>query len=298
MNNEHQKRTQLARRIILITVSLIAVVAIGLGVALLLKNIKNIGANNNAQNTDSSQNSNTASAQSAATLISDYLKPEAIHTLAAGYRTQQDTASTSSIGFQADGQNFAVNVATNHYALFTPNSSAGATDAQDILAQTSTFMQSHGYQKVDTVGASTDPTQPAVTTFSSLGAACQLTSAPMSTPPFYILACADKADIDKEYASINKLLALYQKAHQVDTFTRAISNTITSGNKSMTTIALTTAHTHPVLLFAAVDGNWEYIGNVGDGTNATSNGKYTLTPDVQTAISNPKYGDFLTHNLQ
>jgi hypothetical protein len=297
MNNDHQKRTQLARRIILIVVSIIAVTAIGLGVALLLKNIKSIGTGNTAQTADSSQ-SNTPSAQSAASLITAYATPDTIRTLTASYRTQQDTTSTSNIGYKAEGQSFSVNVVTSHYALFTPTSSAGPTDAQDILAQTTTFMQDHSYQKIDTAGAPTDPNQPTVTTYANLGAVCQFTSAPMSTPPFYILACADKADIDKEYANINKLLTLYEKAHQVDTFTKAITNTITSGNKSMTTIALINPHTHPVLLFAAVDGNWEYIGNVGDGTNATSNGKYTLTTDVQKAISNPKYGDFLTHNLQ
>ncbi|HSW78242.1 MAG TPA: hypothetical protein VLG36_05580 [Candidatus Chromulinivoraceae bacterium] len=296
MNNDHQKRTQLARRIILIVVSAIAVIAIGLGVALLLKNIKNLNGNT-SQNINNSQ-STTQNAQTAASVVSSYMAPDAIRTLTSSYRAQQDTASTSNVDYQADGQSFAVNITTSHYALFTPTSKAGATDPQDILAQSTTFMQDHGYQKVDIAGATTGPTQPTVTTYTDLGATCQLTSAPMSTPPFYILACADKTDIDKEYATINKLLDLYKKVHQVDAFTKAISSTITSGNKSMTTIALINTHTHPVLLFASIDGNWEYVGNVGDGTNATSNGKYSLTPDVQAAITNPKYGDFLTHNLQ
>lgn len=296
MNNDHQKRTQLARRIILIAVSVIAVVAIGLGVALLLKNIKSLNANN-SPSTDSTQASPTDT-QSAASIVKSYMAPDTIRTLTTSYQAQQDATSTSNIGYKAEGQSFSVNLVTSHYALFTPISNTTTTDAQDILAQTTTFMKDHNYQKIDTAGAPTDPTQPTVTTYTNLGAVCQFTSAPMSTPPFYIFACADKADIDKEYATINKLLALYEKAHQVDTFTKALTNTITSGNKTMTTIALINTHAHPVLLFAAVDGNWEYIGNVGDGTNATSNGKYTLTADVQTAISNPKYGDFLTHNLQ
>jgi len=296
MNNDHQKRTQLARRIILIVVTAIAIIAIGLGVALLLKNIKNLSGNT-SQNINNSQ-STAQNTQNAASIVSSYMAPDTIRTLTSSYRAQQDASSTSSIDYQADGQSFAVNITTSHYALFTPTSSAGATDPQDILAQTTTFMQDHGYQKADIAGVVTDPAQPTVTTYTNLGATCQLTSAPMSTPPFYILACTDKADIDKEYATINKLLDLYKKVHQVDVFTKAISNTITSGNKSMTTIALINPHTHPILLFAAIDGNWEYIGNVGDGTNATSNGKYALTPDIQAAISNPKYGDFLTHNLQ
>jgi hypothetical protein len=67
----------------------------------------------------------------------------------------------------------------------------------------------------------------------------------------------------------------------------------------MTTISLTTKPaTHPVLLFAAVDNNWAYIGDVGGGDAMSSNGKYTLTAQVEAAIHDQKYGDFLVHNLQ
>jgi hypothetical protein len=52
---------------------------------------------------------------------------------------------------------------------------------------------------------------------------------------------------------------------------------------------------HPALLFAAIDTNWTYIGDIGSGTS--SNGKYVLMPDVKAAISDPKYGDFLKKHV-
>ena len=141
-------------------------------------------------------------------------------------------------------------------------------------------------------------TDTSVAVYTQLGSVCQLTSAPTSAPPYYLIACADKADIQKEYTKVEELLALYKKSHQLDPFTKAISSTVTSSNKSMTTLALTTAHQHPVLLFAAIDDKWSYLGDLGGGTAATSNGKYSISSEIQSAIRNPKYGDFLVRNLQ
>jgi hypothetical protein len=113
------------------------------------------------------------------------------------------------------------------------------------------------------------------------------------------MACADKADVDKEYATVEQLLGLYKKAHQLDTtFTKALSATITSDDKSMTTVSLTIPGKHPVLLFAAVNGDWSYIGDLGGGNEASSNGKYTLSAQIQSTIHDSKYGDFLIKYLQ
>lgn len=292
MQNEQQKRAQIAKRIITIVVVVIAVVAIGFGFALFLKDI--VKPNNQPAAQSSSSQSTTSTALSAASVVSDYTAPSAIQSLSDNYQLQQDSTASSYITYKADNQTYTISVPTTHSALFYAKSTSQPNDMQSVQTQTTSFMQSRSYTKANT---STDPSTP-VTTYTNQGSVCQLTSAPTSMPAYYQVACADKADVQKVYSTTQTLLALYQKSHQLDSFTQAISSTITSDNKAMTTISLTTTHGYPILLFAAINNDWAFIGDIGGTAGGTSNGKYVLTPDVKTAIHDPKYGDFLTHNLQ
>jgi hypothetical protein len=291
MQNEHQKRILIAKRIVIAVLVIVALISVGIGVALLLKNIANNPAGSQLPASANNQNIVPA-APSAASIIDGYTSLGTIRVFTENYQVQQDPTAPSSIMYKADDQSYTVNITTNHYALFYANSTTQPNDSATVLAQTSTYLQSKGFKKLDPLPGSS------MVTYTQLGAVCQLTSTPTSTPPYYLIACADKADVQKEYSKIESLLNLYKKSHQLDTFTKATSSTITSGSKSMTTIALSTAHQHPVLLFAAIDDKWSYLGDLGGGTASTSNGKYSLSTEIQAAIRDPKYGDFLTHNLQ
>lgn len=297
MFNPQAEQHSLAKRVAIGILIVLAIALIGYGVAMLLKNISNSITQSGPKSTDSSsQSTNTPTAPSANAIISDYIQQGTIPALD-NYQIQQDTSAPTQITLKADNQTYAISVSTPSYALFYAKSTPGATDAKTISSQTTDYLKTKGFTPTSSVDASTAET--AYTTYTDLGSVCQLTSATTSTPAFYLIACADKSDIDKEYANVKKLLDLYQKSNQLDPFTEAITSSASSGNKEMTTVSLTTdKQRHPVLLFAAVDNNWEFLGNIGDGSGAASNGKYSLTPAVIAAIHQPKYGDFLTHYLQ
>jgi len=291
MQNDQQKRTMIAKRIIIVVVVLVAVFAIGVGVALLLKNVSNL-AKTQSSTTDDTPSA-TPGAPSAASIISGYIDPSTIRLFTAQYQLQQDTTAPSRISYTADGQEYEVSLSTSSYAMFFAKDGAAHNDAKAVETATDSYMSSKGFEKA------TNKKSASITTYTNKGSVCQLTSMPTTKPAYYLMACADKADVDKEYATIENLLDIYRKSNQLVDFTKAITSTVTSDNKTMTTISLTTTpDTHPVLLFASVDNQWAYIGNVGGGNAATSNGKYSLTAQVQTAIHDQKYGDFLVNNLQ
>ncbi len=281
------------RRVAIIVGIVIAVALVGLGVALFLRNL-----NGKFSSTETANNQPTAvaSATTANTIISDYISLTTVHALAGNYQIQQDSSASSYITLRGDSETYTTSVPTTSYALFYASNAKEPDDSQAVLSQTTSFMSNRSFAKVDNPPDIQSLPGQTVTTYSYLGSVCQLTSSPTTVPEFYTIACVNKSDITKQYNSIQTLLALYEKNHPLPTFTRATASTTTSGDKSMTTISLNVANSHPLLLFAAVGGDWQYLGDLSTG--AASNGKYALPPDVQTAIHNPKYGDFLTHNLQ
>lgn len=295
MQNQ-QKSLVIAKRVAIGVLIVIVLGVMAYGVAMLLKNISNNASRSGVGSTNNSNQPSTPTAPSASSVISDYIQQGAIPALD-NYQVQQDVSAPARITLKADDQTYAVSVSTPSYALFYAKGTPGASDAKTIASQTTDYLKGKGFASANSVDASTN--EVAYTTYTDLGSICQLTSATASTPAFYMIACADKSDIEKEYANVKKLLDLYQKSNPLDPFTKAITSSVSSNNKAMTTISLTTdKQQHPVLLFAAVDNSWEYLGNIGDGSGAASNGKYSLSASVVSAIHQPKYGDFLTHYLQ
>lgn len=293
MFNPQTNQHTTAKRIALIVAIIIAISAISIGVAFFLRSLSNKFSGIAPTST---QSTTTPSATSANTVISDYVTLNGVQALANNYQLQQDASTSTYITLRGDGQTYTTSVPTAAYALFYANSSSEPNDSQAVLDQTTSFMSNHSFSKVENpVGMPSVPGQ-VVTTYAYQGSVCQLTSSPTAVPEFYTIACVDKSDIAKQYDTIQNLLALYEKTNPLPSFNRAVATTITSGNKSMTTLSLAVTSGHPILLFAAVNNNWEYLGDIGSGPS--SNGKYALPPEVQTAIHDPKYGDFLTHNLQ
>jgi hypothetical protein len=296
MQDEHQKRILIAKRLAIGVLVAIAIVIISIGVILLLKNVSKLAKNTSTNNASTGNNQSIEpSAPSADAVVKDFIATGA-PILAASYQLQQDSTAPARITFKADDQTYTVSLSTTHYALFYAKNISQHNDEQTVKDQAASYLQAKGYASAKNPTAPTPDTS--YTTYTNLGAVCQLTNAPTSTPAYYLIACADKSDVQKEYSTTSKLLDIYRKNNQLNSFTQAITSTITSGNKTMTTISLTTGSTHPILLFAALDNSWEYIGNVGEGSDGTSNGKYSLSSSVQNAIHNQKYGDFLIHNLQ
>lgn len=293
MFNEQNHRTTIIKRISIGIAVVVVISAIGVGVALLLRNVSHLSG---VAPADSQTTTAASTAPTASSIIADYATLDTVHSLANSYQMQQDATAQSNVILKGDGQTYVTSIPTNAYALFFASSPSQPNDSQAVLDQTTSFMSNRGFSKIDNPAELQVAPGQTVTTYTNSGAACQLTSSPTSQPEFYTIACVNKSDVTKQYATIQKLLALYEKGHPLDSFTRAIASTTTSGNMAMTTISLNVANAHPLLLFAAVNNAWQYIGDIGSGS--TSNGKYSLPPDIQSAIHDPKYGDFLTHNLQ
>jgi hypothetical protein len=296
MQNEQQKRARMARRIVTIVVIVIAVMAVAVGVALLLKNVVKPGYT--PPNAPQVGQTTTPLAPSSASVINDYVTSDTLHSLSNNYQLEPDGSVDSWIIYKADHQTYAINVPASHHATYYAVSHSQQNDSQTFQTQTTTFMQSRGFQKASSSAPSTDPAAATVLTYTDLGSVCQLTGTPSSVPAYYSLACADKTDVQKAYSTAQTLLTLYQKSHQLNSFTQAITDTNTSGNNTMTTISLTMTTAHPILLFVATNNVWSYIGDLGGSIGEISNGKYVITPDVADAMHDPRYGTFLTHYLQ
>jgi len=274
------------KRIAAALIVIVTILLVGLGVAYLLKNV----ASNNVVPSSSGQ-----TALDPPNVIMAYSAPGAIAELSSDlYQQQKDDTSDAHITYKSSSHDYSVSIPTKYHTLFYAKNTSNKDDTKTIQDQTTSFLLSKGYNKVETPASSSTPVS---VTYASQKAVCQLTgSGPISdSPTYYALACVDMTGIDQEYTAIEKLLSLYKASHQLASFTQAIRSTVTEDNKSLSIINLTEDKSHHSFLFAAIDTNWEYIGDLSGTT--TSSGKYTITPEVNTALHNPKYGDFLTKNI-
>jgi hypothetical protein len=220
----------------------------------------------------------------------------AIPVLASSY--QQITGPlTTMVYYQQPGSAYRIGL-TSPAVSFTATSSTQIDDTKAIQDQTTTFLTKKGMTLQKTPDYSTTTT--AYTTLAGASAVCQLsTTTPANgTARTVNLGCNSQSEINKEYDFINTLLGLYTKADEKPTFTQASRNLVTSGNKSLSILQLTGGATPSSLLFAAIDNQWEYIAQLSTGASTTSNGKFVPSPELTTALNNPKYGDFLTKNIQ
>jgi hypothetical protein len=135
-------------------------------------------------------------------------------------------------------------------------------------------------------------------TYESNESVCQLvssgTAVTKGVKASHLLACATKAAIDDEYAMVEQLTGLYAKKTTVPTFAQVTRSEQREGKKALSVLLLS-GEKNVRLLFAAIDDKWEYVGNLSSGSK--TNAKFTISAELEAAIRNPKYGDFLTRNI-
>lgn len=287
MQNDQQATDR--KKMILIGLAVaIVVVLLSVGTVLLLKSI-------GAKNTVSTQPATAVIAPDE--VIKAYATPKAIPELTEDlYQVQQNDTTNTLVTYASDGRKYSVATATKAHVLFSAKKKIEQNDTEKIQTQTTNFMRTKGYEKAETPKATTGP---AMVTYVSKAAVCQLVSsetpAPENTLSYHELSCVDRSAVEAEYALTEKLLALYKTTPPLPAFKGAIRSGFTEGNKSMTVMRLTGTEAHPALLFVAVDNVWSYIGDLGAGSK--SNGKYAITPEVKAAMSNPVYGSFLSKHV-
>ncbi len=213
------------------------------------------------------------------------------------YSHQMNMEAQSRVVYKADGHAYAASIPAKENLLYYAKNKLEKDDINEVQAQTTAFMTARGLSLVDQKVSNADT--PKYTTYKNAATVCQLTDVDNTndpaSPSYHELACTDSDTIQDEYAVIEKLLGLYKTSHQLADFTQATRVLVSEGNKSMAILTFVGIQSHPALLFAAVDGTWAYIGDIGSGT--TSNGKYSLTPEVKAAIADPKYEGFLKKNI-
>jgi hypothetical protein len=234
-------------------------------------------------------------------VVALYSVPGAVKGLAADlYDQQLDDGMSVPLRYKLTNRNYIVSTPTTENVLFYSKSTEVQKDTKAIQDQTTVFMHDKGYEKVATPATARDEVITRVT-YASERAVCQLTSSaeqtPEGSPASHQLACAQNAVIDAEYAEVDKLLELYAKNKATPTFTEAVRFSTSEDNKAYAMVSLvTTQKRSPNLLFAAVNDDWAYVGDL-NGAEGEDNSKYVISADVKAKISDPKYGEFLTRNL-
>jgi len=238
---------------------------------------------------------------SAANVISAYGGGETITSLSTKlYQQQPDAPIDAVVQYKLSERTYGVTVATKQILSFYAVDKSQQDDSATVQSQTAAFMQAKGLKKTEgpVLTAAKDLQY---STFEGNDIVCQLTDSqlPISAdiPRFHGLACVDKSAIEQEYTAIEKLFSIYKQSHQLAAITQASRHTVSEGNKSYTVITTTTDNSHAKLLFAAIDKDWVYIGNLAANDPKYANAKYTITPEILRTISDPKYGDFLVKNF-
>lgn len=274
------------KQYIIAIICLLGATIIGWGVIMVLKNLEPTRSDDTPAQVLTSEE-----------IIAQYTTDGAIPGLRAeAYDKQIDQAARATIVYKPTVATYAVTAPAKHTVLFTPKIPNHPDDTTTIQNQTTTFMEQHGLKKTEPPASDSS-----YIIYENAKTACQLSSANVknaaSTPAFHKLSCAEITIVQEEYTAIDKLLSLYKRDNQTPEFTEASRSLTSEGNKAMAIVTLTGTNKVTSLLFAAIDDNWSYLGNLSD-SGAESNGKYSISAEVQQAITDPKWSDFLTRNLQ
>lgn len=220
----------------------------------------------------------------------------AIQGLSSGYQRQKTESSTGVVIYKADDKAYSVTTSTPYVAIFSAKDE-NKDDVQLIRDETMVFMNASGYKEAAYQQAS-DGTGPFYATYENDSSVCQLASSgsaiPKDTKASHLLACITKEKINDEYAMVEGLIDLYAKESKLPTFAQVIRSEQREGKKALSVLALS-GEKNVRLLFAAVDDKWEYLGNLSNGSK--TNAKFTVSAELEAALRDPKYGDFLTRNI-
>jgi len=241
---------------------------------------------------------NSSKLYSAADAIKYFKGKELIKGLNSDTYIQQNNPQAI-INYKDTKYSYSVNTLTDNSVLFSAKNGK-LDDTKTIQSQANEFMKQKGF-KVDGYNPSSINDTDYVT-YSNNNTICQLSD---SQPPtkegsssFHIMSCVDKAAITNEYKKIEDLLTIYKASEKVPSFNQIDRFENKEGNIAYDILSFDENDQHHKLLFASVDNIWEYLGDLGIGDPQYANAKYIITPEIKTKISDPKYGIFISSNLQ
>ncbi len=280
---------KLNKRIVLILFS-ICIVIITISVTVYLLNTFGTSTSDKAQNTTTKP----------LDIISVYSKPGSIAGLPRNiYKMQLSYASA--VIYKTSAHTYEIVTPTSKSVKFTSIFQTKTDDTTAVKDQTKTFMEKNGF-KIASFNPKDMASVVTYTTFKSNDAVCQLSrvnkSSTSDSPSYYSLSCADISAIDSEYSKTENLLSVYKNQQQtLPSFTKSVTISKTEGNKAYSIVVLSGAGVHNKLLFAAIDNEWEYLGDLSAGITAGSKVKYALTPELKAKINDTEYGTFISKDI-
>lgn len=206
------------------------------------------------------------------------------------YSRQSRVAAT--VNYKLVGYQYEVGLSTDNSVTMSLRDADKRGDDAAIRMQVANFMDRLGLKASDysVYGSAKDLKY---RTYVGKEVVCQsLTNQDQAS--FYQLACVDRRGISEKYAEIAKYLAIYDK--KID-FDQALIQSGSKDNLAYAIVSLNSDKQHNKLLFAAVSGKWAYLGDLLAGGKQYSNGKFSITPDLQNRISDAKYDGYLNEVL-
>ena len=246
--------------------------------------------------TDKTNANTTTSDITADSIITSYKKSSVMSIFTTSDYTTQST--TTILKYKIDNKSYGVGAKASSALVFSAINKSKGSDTQNIQKATNSFMTDTGL-KITTNSLLTSTATSSYITYVGNKAVCQLSDTTPSgakAGQYHTVACINISDIDQEYTAIEKLLTIYGQSQKLGDIALATNYTKTSGNKSYSILTLTESDATNKLLFAAVDDNWEYLGDL-TSDNSGSGGKYTVSATLKTKIINAKYGNFISNDL-
>lgn len=236
------------------------------------------------------------SISSAEEIIKDIKKPGAIDALATSY-TENKTTTTGLADINYT-QKYLVIQPASDFALFVHKDATKASNDAAVVSEIESFLASKGLTKVEPTSSIPSP----YTLFDSDITTCQVLSLSKMNDraASLTIGCIKKETITDTFKSVDSLLALYTKSSSKELTPTTIKPvSFSEGNKTLTTLNVYGPEDKATsLLFAAIDNDWEYLGErpLSTGTTQASPTGIdrSLSPELKAKIANPKYEGFLT----
>jgi len=264
---------------ILVTLSLIATLTV-----IVLKNVIT--------------NDNTDTNMSASKIISSYSLSKTITSLSSKSYNKR-TGTSANIQYKLDDKTYSINIISKQTVIFFANNLAQKNDTLSVKNQTSNFMEQNNLDKISAYSSKDKMTE--YTNFTNNTAICQLTSYYPTTESkifqSHELACENISDIKKEYLQVEKLLSIFKQTQKLSNFTEIVRTSGTKDNVSYSVLDITSDTNRNKLLFAAIDNQWVYIGDIVATKSNYTSSKYNVTLEIKEKINDQKYHGFIAQNI-
>lgn len=214
------------------------------------------------------------------------------------YKKQTDTQSM--LQYKSSNETLGVNVDTKTSTIYSTSNSKNSKDTSEVQTEATKFMKDNGFSTSETKIRNADLLMQ-YKTYENDATVCQFistdTPASDSQSHFHQLSCVSKKSISDQYNAIKKLLSIKDSPKSPSDYMLATVINNSKDNIKYSILSLNSSSSHQSLLYAAIDDNWEYLGDTLAGGQENATAKGSITPELQAKINDAKYKGFLKENI-